>query len=237
MRRPRSHHTTASAITLIEMLCALAIVAMLLALLQPGLRAAMMRAREVRCSSNLRQVGLGIAMYAAESKDQSPGTSGIHRWKGDATQGDGPGPGWTELLDAFLGDAGEQVMQCPAFPERPRFNYFLSSRWLTLNARRHWKLGDITIPNRFLLSAECSRRGAYPPGFGSLSQSFDDCDKDDGLVQSLLADGQGDGFYFHQRTNIALFADFHVAGVSGNTTPITYHPSRIVAWDDLVKDP
>lgn len=53
--------------TLIELLVVIAVIALLIALLTPGLQAARRGARAVTCASNLRQLGIGWTMYADQS--------------------------------------------------------------------------------------------------------------------------------------------------------------------------
>ena len=63
------------AFTLIELLVVIAIIAILAALLLPGLAAAKNRAWRVQCASQQRQLGLGFIMFAADHDDQFPAAS------------------------------------------------------------------------------------------------------------------------------------------------------------------
>ena len=93
--------------TLIELLVVIVIIVVLAGLLLPTLSRAKAKAQVVGCQSNLRQIGLGLGMYATDSRRYPPTTSGSPPWTNFQY--------WYTLIQPYT-QAGwtSAVMHCPA---------------------------------------------------------------------------------------------------------------------------
>ena len=70
------------AFTLVEMLCVVAIIGMLVAMLLPAVQAAREASRSVACKSSMRQLGFGLVSHEARYRRLPPGTLGANRdWR------------------------------------------------------------------------------------------------------------------------------------------------------------
>ena len=109
----------AKAFTLIEVLVVISIVALLMAILMPALAAARSQAREVVCSSNVRQLVLANTGYATENRgfyvpaaSDMWNNSGRHRWHGIRDALGEPFDPRKGPLVSYLSDG--RVKRCPA---------------------------------------------------------------------------------------------------------------------------
>jgi len=113
---------SAQAFTLVELLVVIAIIAILAGLLLPGLASARSKAVSVQCLNHLRQWGLGIQLYATDSRDAIPrdGTDSGGQYGVDTGAMEGPGSprdpmAWFNALPPFLGQRS-----FPGSPPMPR---------------------------------------------------------------------------------------------------------------------
>jgi prepilin-type N-terminal cleavage/methylation domain-containing protein len=110
-------HAAARAFSLIELLIAVAIIALLASLLLPALARAKDRARQVACLANLRQIGLAFRLYLSDHEERFPDRRDLKTALGykpwTTWPASDPRGGWAAIaLSNVL--PGDRVWMCPA---------------------------------------------------------------------------------------------------------------------------
>ena len=129
--KKRSTKQMARGFTLIELLVVIAIIAILLAILMPAMRKIREIARETACKSNLRNVGLAVAMYLDDYERKIPNTgssNGFLWFESDGVTyrrpGSGSGTYWGTYYKDYLKET--KIFGCPSLqrvPEGLIYNY------------------------------------------------------------------------------------------------------------------
>ena len=111
-RRSIQQNSQRVGFTLIELLVVIAIIALLAAILFPAFSRARENARRSACQSNLKQLGIGIAMYAQDYDGTMVYGNGFHGYAGVAEGTASRGQGWAGPMYSYIKNA--QVFTCPS---------------------------------------------------------------------------------------------------------------------------
>lgn len=208
--------------TLIELLVVIAIIAVLAAMLLPALAQAKQKAQTTRCKSNLRQLGLGYAMYADDHDARYPISGNVIAWN-QIDPGTG-NPSWMQQLIAYA--ATTNVYRCPS-DQKWIFSYFNGARAAFVQAGRAAPINTrlIRYPSALVISGDTA--WDYPG-------TVDDADKDD-YTQNCVG-GPENGIEWmewrvHNKGQNLLFSDGHVAWYRKfNTNEMTFRYDRMQGW-------
>jgi prepilin-type N-terminal cleavage/methylation domain-containing protein len=121
----KTHFNAAKGFTLLELLLVVAVMAILAALLLPALGRAKAKAQRSGCMNNLRQINLGVRMYADDSSDAFPPPPPGHNGPPDAFTA------YTKRMRNHLGMTGASseraaLFACPADTFYYDYNYRVS---------------------------------------------------------------------------------------------------------------
>ena len=203
--------------TLIELLVVIAIIAILAAILFPVFARARENARRASCSSNLKQIGLGLMQYSQDYDEKQP-LGGSNTWNNTEQLT------WRQLIQPYV--KSTQLFVCPS-------NSATGSdpaRLGTPEVRAHYG-GNLRIlkdNEAYSLSsiqnvAQKIEVGEINPGYGDFSfgvASWVPGDNDQWKWKDMTFAG-------HLSTFNCLFADGHVKSMrpSQTMTPLNMHGS------------
>jgi prepilin-type N-terminal cleavage/methylation domain-containing protein len=106
-----------AAFTLIELLVVIAIIAILAGMLLPALGKGKQKAKQAKCTSNVKQISVGFQLYASEFRDFFPIHSSWGNWGGNlgkhpSNLEGGLTPATNRPLNRYVGSV--EVFRCPS---------------------------------------------------------------------------------------------------------------------------
>lgn len=161
------------AFTLIELLVVTAIISLLIAILLPSLALARSQARRTVCTSNLRNIGLGVQLYAQENKFYPPA------WISSTCR-------WMDLIKPYIAKSSG-VYLCPEDPVRQAvtwdssitLSYGINTFNFSGNSTCFWygvNPAAVKRPSQTILFADCTPGKYYCGGGATFSDPVKDVD-------------------------------------------------------------
>ena len=143
-----SRRTEKLAFTLIEMLVVIAIIAILVAILLPGLRSARERTRRVICGSLLKQHSLVVEMYTNDNDNEYV----------EGAWGTFEGSNNGNAIYPYF-DGGLNKLLCPSSPIQERSMVHNGTKWVP----QLWN-GKTVYGYYYMAGYGCLSLGTYPDG-------------------------------------------------------------------------
>ncbi|MEL7089334.1 MAG: prepilin-type N-terminal cleavage/methylation domain-containing protein, partial [Planctomycetota bacterium] len=226
------HGSTNRAFTLIELLVVIGVIALLIGILLPVLSSARQEAIAIACGSNLRQMGIGLAVYNNDYRERGPYAGARLDW--DERDIDTDNLPWMQQLNTYI-ENQEFFSGCGAYPdEYGPYHYFLSTRAEYMaNVRRFGPGAAVDQVRGSVEGAQIRNTSAFVSIADNQLETFsgNDADKDNYTSQSLF--GVGPDFWepHHRGSMNALFADGHVERLTElDPSRITFRYDRMALW-------
>jgi prepilin-type N-terminal cleavage/methylation domain-containing protein len=190
------------AFTLIELLVVIAIIAILAAILFPAFTQAREGARRIVCVSNMRQLGMGLQMYAQDHAETLPGSATAD--VSNFAESSASGASVLATLIPYVGST--QIFRCPsASPDStnaPTTNS--DSNYLANGVVAGKSLSSLPTPDSIVYLQESLRRTNYsylrpmPTGSGQFTEWH------------KMLNGREQYSNLHLEGGVLLFGDGHV---------------------------
>ena len=238
------------AFTLIELLVVIAIISVLAAILFPVFAQAREKARQISCTSNLRQIGMGLTEYIQDNDEGmplsyfGPGGAAAAAVSSDATSN----YKWMDAIYSYVGE--ERVFNCPDDFYSPPYHYRSGTNYGSYGVNGAYsKAGDNETPPRSSYSylirlpmladpsgtvwaADCNNGDTTHPGGssgGAYGFTWTDPTANPSIVsisdgtEQLEVPAKGGGISArHQYFTNVLFCDGHVKAYKLNTLAATH---------------
>jgi len=196
--------------TLIELLVVIAIIAILAAILFPVFARAREKARQASCQSNLKQLSLGVLMYAQDYDETMP--------PGYTRPANAPRRSLIQIIQPYVNNV--QVFDCPSQSVKSELAYngtrsYPMNRMIFTDA-----MAEINRPAEIVLMADGTPHtynGVWrlsPPSFGYRFDAIDGSDN------KTWGSGDPTNFNFvvrHNDVGNVAFADGHVKAMNYST--------------------
>ncbi len=204
--------------TLIELLVVIAIIAILAAILFPVFARAREKARQASCQSNLKQIGLGLRMYAQDYDERNVPTVSSGNVVG------GNGIWWMILIQPYIKNV--QLLACPSYGGDPGYCpnngspqcesgapspdiYRYRGGYGINNAANGWKDGTLVKPAETVHVMDAACVINQPPPAWPMDNAGN-------LANTLRHNNGGDVLFFDGHVKFWKLGDFGMIDGAGN---------------------